>query len=96
MEVSNFCTLSVQFLRSIKSDVCFSIFQQNLHIFLVDFAALRLAVRTTFATEAHSFIKVDTQPLKRFEYILFRSRNEPVRISIFNTKYQVSAVLTRK
>ena len=87
LEVSNFRTLGVQFLRGIKGDVCFSILQQNLYIFLIDFAAFRLTVRAMFPTEAHTFVKVDTQPLERFEYILFRSRNKPVRISILNTKY---------
>ena len=86
LEIGYFRTLGIQFFRSIKSDVSLTSIQQHLHVLLVYFTTLGLTVRTMFSAEADTFIKRNTQPLERLQYIFFRSRYKPVRISIFNTE----------
>lgn len=89
-------TLCFQLLRSIESDVGFSGLQQNLNILLVYFPTFRLTVRAMVSTETHALVKRDAQPFERLQDIFFRTRYKPVGISIFNTKYKISSMLTRK
>jgi hypothetical protein len=69
---------------------------EALNILLVYFPTFRLTVRAMVSTETHALVKRDAQPFERLQDIFFRTRYKPVGISIFNTKYKISSMLTRK
>ena len=96
LEIGYLRTLGIQLFRSIEGDVSLACIQQHLYILLVYLTTFGLAVRPMFSSKADTFIKRNAQPFERLQYIFFRPRYEPVRISIFNTENQISSMLTRK
>ena len=59
LEIGYFFAFSIQFFRSIKGNIGFSVFQQYLHILLINITTLRLAVRAILSAETYAFIKRD-------------------------------------
>ena len=94
LEIFNLLTLRIQLLRSIKSNVCLAGIQQLVNILLIDVTAFTLAIRTVFAAEADTLIKLNSQPFKRVKDVFLSSRNETVRVSILDTEDQFAAMLT--
>ena len=96
LEILNLSTLLLQFLWRVKGNIGLVGIQQLLHIFLIDVAALALAVRSFVATERHALVELDAKPMERLDDILLRTRHEAVRVGVLNTEHQVAAMLLGK
>ena len=96
LEILNLSTLSFQLLWSIEGDVCLTIVQKLLYIFLIDITTLALTIRTMLATEAHTLIKLDTEPLERFQDIFLGSWYETMRVCILDTEHKLTTMLASK
>ncbi len=87
LEILDLSTLRLQFLRGVESDIRLTGIQQLLHIFLIDITTLTLTVGTFVASEAHTLVKLNTQPLERLQNILLGAWYKTVRIRILNTEH---------
>ena len=96
LEVLNLSTLSLQLLWRIESNISLIGIQQLLNVFLVNITTFALAIRTLVATKANTFIKLDTEPLKRLDDILLGTRYETVTIGILDTENQIATMLLGK
>ena len=96
LEILDFRTLRLQFLRSVESHISLAVVKQLLDILPIDVAALRLAVGTEIAALADSFVKFYSQPGECLVYIIFRSRHKAIGVGIFDAKYDVAAMTAGK
>ena len=64
LEVLYLLTLGIQFLGSIKGNICLTCIQQYLDIFSIDISTLALTIRTMITTKAHTFVKLNAQPIE--------------------------------
>ena len=96
LEILDFGTFCFQLLRSIKSNIRLIIIQELLNILLIDITTFTLAIRSMLSTETYTLVKLDTQPLERFQDIFFGSRHETMRICILNTEHQLTSMLASK
>ena len=78
LEVLYLVALGLQLFGSVERDICFSGFKKLVYIFLIYLTALALTVRTLVATETYAFIKLDSEPTERLQYVFFRTGNKPV------------------
>lgn len=83
-------------LRGVECDISVAGIQQLIDILLVNISAFTLTVRAVFASEADTFVELDSQPGKRFYNIGFRSGNETLGVGIFDTENQISTILFGK
>ena len=96
LEVLYLRTLGLQFLRGIEGNIGLSRIQQLLDIFLIDFSTLTLTIRPFVASKADTLIKLNAQPLERFDDIFLCPRYETCRIGIFYAEHKVALMLTGK
>ena len=96
LEVLYFLALGIELLGRVEGYVGLAVVQQLFHVFLIDVAALALTIRTVLATERHSFVELDAQPVEGLNDIGLSLRNETGGIGILNAEYQVAAMLTGK
>ena len=96
LEVLNLASHQLQFLRSVKSDVCTSCFQQLLNIFLIDIAPLTLTVGTIVAAKGYALVELDAQPAESLNDISLGSRHETGGIGVLDTEHQITAMLACK
>lgn len=69
---------------------------QLLRVFLVDVAALALAVGTVRTTDVRAFAPVDAQPAQCVEDLLFGLAGRAQLIGVFNAQDELAAVLFGK
>ena len=96
LEILDFSTFGLQFLWGVESDVSLTGSQELLHIFLIDIAALTLAIRAILTTEADTLVELDAEPTERLDDIILRSGHETAGVGILNTEHEVASVLTGK
>ena len=86
LEIGNLLALCIQLLRSIKSDVSMTRFQQLVNIFLIYFPAFALAIRTIIPAKTYSLIEMNAQPCQSFNDVGFRPWDKTLGIRVFYTK----------
>ena len=64
LEVLYLAALGLELFRSVECDVRFACINKLLDVLLVYIPTLALAVRTMFASEAYTFIKLDAEPFE--------------------------------
>ena len=96
LEVRDFFALSFQLFRSIESNICFSVIEKHLYIFLVNISTFRLTIRAIVSAKAYTFVESNAQPFKRFKNIFFCTWHKTIRVGIFDTEYQIATMLTSK
>ena len=60
--------------------------------YAVDFAPLALAVGGVRPSDAHAFVDLDAAPFERFQNVILRSGDEPLRIGVLDTQDHRSLV----
>ena len=65
LEVGNLITLCLKLLGGIESHVSLALVEQLLNVFLVDVAALRLAIGAMVTTYAHTLVEGEAEPLDK-------------------------------
>ncbi|OAV63863.1 hypothetical protein Barb4_04651 [Bacteroidales bacterium Barb4] len=96
LKVGGFAPLRFQLLRRVEGNISMSAVQKSIYIFLIYILALALAVGTVIAADADALVKTKSEPMKRLDDILLRSRHETLRIGIFYTKNEIPALLLGK
>ena len=61
-------------------------------VFEVDFAPLALAVGGVRPSDAHAFVDLDAAPFERFQNVILRSGDEPLRIGVLDAQDHRSLV----
>ena len=93
LEVFHLGTLGLKFLGGVEGDVGLVLGQQLLHIFLVDGAALTLAIGSMAATVAHPLVKLDAEPLERLDDILLGTGHKTCGIGVLDSENKFATVL---
>ena len=96
LKVLHSLALGGQFLGGVKGYVGLAGIEQLLYILAVNVATLALAVGAMIATKAHTFVKLDAEPLERLYNIVLGSRHKAVGVGVLNAEHHVAAVLARK
>lgn len=78
LEVLHFGTLGLQLLGCVEGIVSLAGLKQLVNVFLVDLAALALAVRTVASTEAHALVELNAEPSERFQNVFLSTGNKTV------------------
>ena len=84
LEILDFRTFGLQFLRSIKGDISLAGIHQLLHIAAVNVAAFALLVRSVGASFAYALVNTYTQPSQSFVDIVLGSGDKTLRIGILD------------
>ena len=102
----HFSTFCSKLFGSIECIICEAVSDELFCILAVYRLSLALpvwcmwmALRCGFhyiAFGIHSFVRNDSAPSECFDYILLRSRYESLRVSVFDSDYEVSSVLLGK
>ena len=96
LEVLYFRALLFQFLRCIKSDICFTSLEQLINILLINGTSFALTIWAILSAKGHSLVEFDAQPLERLYDIFLGSRHKTVGVGVFNTENKIALVLAGK
>ena len=96
LEVLYLAALLLQLLRRVEGYVGLAGIEQLLHIFLIDVAALTLAVGPFVAAERYTLVELDAQPLERLDDVLLGTGYKPRAVGVLNTENEVAAMLAGK
>ena len=82
----------VQFLGRVEGVVGPARLDELQGVFEVDFAPLALAVGGVRPSDAHTFVDLDAAPFERFQNVILRSGDEPLRIGVLDAQDHRSLV----
>ena len=82
----------VQFLGRVEGVVGPARLDELQGVFEVDFAPLALAVGGVRPSDAHAFVDLDAAPFERFQNVILRSGDEPLRIGVLDAQDHRSLV----
>ena len=86
LEIGGALAGGVQGFGRVEGDVGFAPGEQLVDIVLINVAAFALSVRTLVAAEAYALVKLNAEPLKRFDDVVFGAGHEARGIGVLDTE----------